>query len=166
MIHTFGADAKRIRHALSVAGFARAISGEESLPAETALVLAAGALLHDIGIHESERKYGSTAGKLQEKEGPPIARELLEGLGLTDGFVERVCYLVGHHHTYSAIDDVDFQILVEADFLVNIFEDGMDNAEVQSVGNRIFKTGAGLALLQRMYGFNPEVAPPNQEETS
>ena len=33
---------------------------------------------------------------------------------------ERVAYLIGHHHTYDKIEGMDYQILVEADFLVNI----------------------------------------------
>ena len=32
--------------------------------------------------------------------------------------------LIGHHYTYDHIDAPDWQILVEADFLVNLFEDG------------------------------------------
>ena len=38
----------------------------------------AAAILHDIGIHEAERKHGSSSGRLQELEGPPIARAILE----------------------------------------------------------------------------------------
>ena len=36
--------------------------------------------------------------------------------------IRRVEYLVGHHHTYKDIDGLDYQILVEADFLVNILK--------------------------------------------
>ncbi len=74
----FGDDAKRIGHALRVTGFADEILLHE--PGDRELVLAT-ALLHDIGIREAERKYGSSAGDLQEREGPPVARKILEGLG-------------------------------------------------------------------------------------
>jgi hypothetical protein len=164
MIGYFGADARRIHHALKVVGFARTIAAEEGLPEETLRVLLAVAVLHDIGIHEAERKYGSSAGKLQEKEGPAVARTLLDGLDLPDGFVERVCFLVGHHHTVSAIDGPDFQVLVEADFLVNAYEEGMDAAEIQAVGRKVFRTASGLGLLCRIHGFNPDVGPPTPEE--
>ncbi len=159
MIGYFGADAKRIHHALKVAEFARLIASAEDLPADGRDVLLAAAYLHDIGIHEAERRFGSAAGKLQEKVGPEVAAGLLVGLGLPDAFVERVLFLVGHHHTYSAIDGPDFRILVEADFLVNIHEDGMDAAEVQSVGSRLFRTATGRAFLSRIHGFNPDVVP-------
>lgn len=39
---------------------------------------------------------------------------------------ERVSYLVGHHHTYDHIDGMDYQILVEVDFLVNFNENGTE----------------------------------------
>ncbi len=158
MIGYFGFDAKRIHHALKVVGFARAIAGGEDLPADLLQVLVAAAFLHDIGIHEAERKYGSTAGKLQEKEGPAVARTLLDGLDLPDGFVERVCFLVGHHHTYAAIDGPDFQILVESDFLVNVLEEDMDAAEIQAVGRKVFRTATGIGLLGRIHGYNPSMA--------
>ena len=38
---------------------------------------------------------------------------------------ERVQYLIGRHHTYNDIDGIDYQILVEADFLVNMYEDSL-----------------------------------------
>jgi len=65
----FGEDQKRIDHALSVLSFAEQILNDE--PGDREVVVAA-ALLHDIGIHEAERKYGSSAGRYQEIEGPPI----------------------------------------------------------------------------------------------
>ena len=79
------------------------------------------------------RKYGSAGGKLQEAEGPAIAKGMLERLGFAPAIVERVCYLVGHHHTYTDIDGIDYQILVEADFLVNLYEDGSSRATCETV---------------------------------
>lgn len=79
--------------------------------------------MHDIGIHQAEARYGSSNGKYQEELGPAEARNLLEQLHVAETDIDRVCYLVGHHHTYSHIDGLDYQILVEADFLVNLYED-------------------------------------------
>ena len=39
--------------------------------------------------------------------------------------VERICYLIGHHHTYKDVDGADYQLLLEADFLVNAYEDAL-----------------------------------------
>ena len=107
--------------------------------------------MHDIGIKESERKYASTAGKYQQLEGPPIAREFLQEFNLSQSFVERVCYLIGNHHTYTKIDDLDFQILVEADFLVNIFEGDLGQEQVKIIKEKYFKTKTGRSYLESMY---------------
>ena len=42
------------------------------------LIFQTAALTHDIGIHVCEEKYGNCNGKLQEKEGPAIAKKLFE----------------------------------------------------------------------------------------
>jgi len=151
MIGYFGGDTRRINHALKVFAFARIISYHEHLDQETENTLLYTALLHDIGIVEAERKYRSSAGNYQQIEGPPVARKILEELGIAVPAIDRVCFITGNHHSYTKIDGIDFQILVEADFLVNIFEDEMDEAATVSVYDRIFKTDAGKRLLRTMY---------------
>lgn len=122
MISYDGGDPARIQHFIKVYTFAVMIGEGEQLPKETMEILRAAALVHDIGIKVAEEKYGSSDGKLQEKEGPPVARQMLTEIGYPQEVVDRVCYLVGHHHTYLDMDGMDYQILVEADFLVNLFE--------------------------------------------
>jgi hypothetical protein len=41
--------------------------------------------------------------------------------------------------------------LVEADFLVNIFENGMDEKMVKSIREKYFKTNTGIHLLDKMF---------------
>ena len=65
--------------------------------------------------------------------------------------IDRVCFIVGNHHSYNKIDDKDFQILVEADFLVNIYEEDMDKSSVSSIRDKYFTTAAGTELLTNMY---------------
>lgn len=144
-------DPRRVQHALKVYAFAKAIGEEEGLAAGPLSVLETAAVLHDIGIHESERKYGSSAGNYQELEGPPIAREILKPFGLPAEFTERVCYLIGHHHTYSNINGPDYQILVEADFLVNLYEDGLKPEQARTALEKIFRTQTGKKYLQQMF---------------
>ncbi|MEG6511121.1 HD domain-containing protein [Desulforamulus ruminis] len=151
MIAYFGADVKRINHALKVYALAKSIGELEGLTGEKLEILDAASILHDIGIKESERKYSSTAGKYQQLEGPPIAREFLQEFNLSQSFVERVCYLIGNHHTYTKIDDLDFQILVEADFLVNIFEGDLGQEQVEIIKEKYFKTKIGRSYLESMY---------------
>jgi hypothetical protein len=151
MIGYFGGDARRINHALKVYGFACAIAGGEGLTGKERTALLLAAVLHDIGIPEAERKYGSSSGAHQEAEGPPVARQLLERAGVDKETVDRVCHIVGNHHSYHTIDGIDFQILVEADFLVNIFEDDMGRGAVESVRDKYFRTRTGRALLESIY---------------
>ena len=68
------------------------------------------AVVHDIGILTAERKYDSSAGKCQELEGSAEAKDLLSGLGWPQEVIDRVCYLVRHHHTYANIDKPDDKI--------------------------------------------------------
>jgi len=121
MIGYFGHDVRRINHALKVHAFASLIACREVEDIRTREIIGITALLHDIGIHEAEKKYNSTAGNYQEIEGPPIARKILEHLQVPADISDRVCFITGTHHSCPRIDGLDFQIIVEADLLVNIF---------------------------------------------
>lgn len=153
MIQYYKDDPRRIQHFLKVHTLSRLIAMEENLDVGTQFTLEAAALVHDIGIKKAEEKYGQCGGKLQEREGPPEAEKMLSQLGFAKETIERVCYLVGHHHTYKGIFGEDYRILVEADFLVNLYEDGIhDPATLCSVYEKIFVTETGRKLFQTMYG--------------
>ena len=145
-------DPRRIQHFMKVHDFARTIGQLEGLDEQTLYILESAAVVHDIGIHVCEEKYGSCEGKLQEKEGPAIAKELLERLGYEQKVINRICYLVGHHHTYTNIDGIDYQILVEADFLVNMYEDGVSPDAVHKAYQNIFQTENGRKICRNMFG--------------
>ena len=146
-------DARRIHHLIKVHDLAVTIGVLEKMPADELYVLEAAAILHDIGIHKSEEKYQSSAGKYQEIEGPGEAEKILCRLGaFTNSQINRIKYLIAHHHTYNDIQGMDYQILVEADFLVNLYEDNSSLSAVKNVLEKIFKTNAGTKLLKDMYG--------------
>ena len=145
-------DPRRIQHFMKVHDFARTIGQLEGLDDDTLYILESAAVVHDIGIHVCEEKYGSCEGKLQEKEGPALAKELLERLGYEQEVINSICYLVGHHHTYTNIDGVDYQILVEADFLVNLYEDEVSSDAVRKAYQNIFKTESGRKICRNMFG--------------
>ena len=144
-------DTEQIQHFLKVHQFARLIGRMEALPSDVQETLEAAAVVHDIGIHPAQRKYGSSDGPYQEREGPPLARELLKRLGWEEAVTERVAWLVGHHHTYTGIDGADYQILVEADFLVNLFEGGHSDDAQRKVYRQIFRTEGGKKLFRTMF---------------
>jgi HD superfamily phosphodiesterase len=150
-LNYFDGDVRRINHLLKVYGFSKHIGELEKLDSKTQETLEIAAILHDIGIKISEEKYNSSAGSYQQIEGPPIARTILEELLVDEDIIERVCYLIAHHHTYNDILGVDYQILVEADFIVNIYEDEVKNESIISIREKIFKTASGIALLNSLY---------------
>ena len=154
MIRYYSGDAKRIQHFVKVHAFAKLIGEMEQLDEKSMKILETAAYVHDIGIKPAERKYGKCNGKLQEQEGPSVAREMLVKLGFEDKITERVCYLVGHHHTYTNIEGMDYQILVEADFLVNLYEDHSNMETVNSVYHKIFRTESGKQICKTMF-LNP-----------
>ena len=152
MINLYKGDAKRIQYFCKVHSYAKLIAESENVDRNTLYILEAAALVHDIGIHCCEEKYGACTGKLQEKEGPAIAEKLLSELGFDEDVTGRVKYLVAHHHTYNNIDGMDYQILVEADFLVNIYEDELSEAVAEQAYNNIFRTETGRRLCREMFG--------------
>ena len=151
MIGLYHGDAKRIQHFCKVHSYAKLIAEMENVDAKTLFILETAALTHDIGIHLCEEKYGNCNGKLQEKEGPAIAEKLLAELGFSREVSERVQYLITHHHTYNNIDGIDYQILVEADFLVNLFEDKVSPDGCRNAYHKIFRTESGKRLYRTMY---------------
>lgn len=46
---------------------------------------------------------------------------------------------------------MDYQILVEADFLVNIYEGNMDKDKIISIKNNICRTKTGIEILDTMF---------------
>ena len=151
MITYDSGDIRRIEHFMKVYGYAAAIGKLEGLDPRTQEILEAAALLHDIGIKVSEEKYHSSAGKYQEMEGPAEARKLLDGICPDKELTDRVCWLIGHHHTYSDIQDIDHQILVEADFLVNLAEDHASEESVLHTLENIFRTKSGIDFLRSIW---------------
>ncbi len=151
MIQYNAPDQRRINHALKVHGYASCIAVAEGCSPDQLRVLEVAAVLHDIGIHEAERKYGSTAGPYQEQEGALIARNLLEDLELSNEEVERIVFLVGHHHSLDAVDGLDFQALIEADFVVNADEGGLEAPAIGAFVARHFKTETGKGLMAKLF---------------
>jgi len=112
-------DFKRIGHAGRVARYAEQIGKREG--GNLAVILCA-AYLHDIGIPEAERKYNSAAPEHQEKEGPPIARAILEKLRAKTPLIDEVCDIIGHHHHPKEDETLNFKVVYDADQIANLEE--------------------------------------------
>ena len=142
-----------IQHFLKVHAFARLIGSKEGLDDRTLHILETAAIVHDIGIVPSLRVYGDDAGRHQEELGPEEAEKLLAALGYDADVIARVSLLVSRHHTYTDILGMDHQILIEADFLVNLFENQASQEAIVHADQTIFATITGRALLHTMFRF-------------
>lgn len=142
---------KRIQHLIKVYTLSKLIALGEGLDPETRFTLEAAAIVHDIGIRKAEEVYGRCTWKDQEELGPVEANKLLTELGFPRSVTERVCWLVGHHHTYTDIQGLDYQILVEADFLVNLYEKAEPPEVQRSVYQTIFRTETGRRLCREHF---------------
>lgn len=142
-----------VNHFMKVWGFARTIGVEEGLDEKTLFTVEAAAILHDIACPLCRRKYGNTMGKYQEEEGEALAGSLLAETDIPKDIRDRVVYLVAHHHTYTGVNGIDYQILLEADYLVNADESQANRENIQSTGDKIFRTKTGLRILKELYGY-------------
>lgn len=148
----FDGDVKRIQHFLKVLQISSLIAEEEALPPQEEELLQMAACLHDIGIPNSEKKYGCADGRYQQIEGVPVARELLASLGEDTQTAERICRMISLHHSYSRIgDDLLLRILVEADMLVNAFEEGVPPESLAHFAEHIVRTQTGKRLFSLLY---------------
>jgi hypothetical protein len=150
MKKVFEQDQKRIEHTLAVLNYAEQIQRSEG--GELFIVRAA-AILHDIGIHEAERKYASSAGKYQEIEGPPIAERILKSCDVPTEQFKHVCRIVGSHHSANDVDTPEFRIVWDADWLVNIPAEfpGASREKLQEIIDKVFKTHKGRQVAMESF---------------
>jgi len=120
----FRTDFKRIGHATRVARHAEKIGKKEM--GNLAVILGA-SYLHDIGIHEAERKHGSTAAKYQEIEGPEIAKSIMIKLGAKEELIDEVCDIIGHHHHPRTEETANFKVVYDSDLIANLEEKHKEN---------------------------------------
>jgi hypothetical protein len=146
----FDGDLKRIEHARKVTEYAEKLLEQEEGNYE---VVIGASVLHDIGIHEAERKHGSNSGKYQEIEGPPIASKILTKLGFEAGQIDEICDIIGHHHSPSKITTRNFGILYDADWLVNLKDEYniQDKNKLSHIIEKVFLTESGKTLAKEIY---------------
>ena len=140
-----------IDHFLRVWAYAKTIGEQERLDGETQFILEVAAITHDIACPLCREKYGNTNGKYQEAEGAPLVKDFLSDTGMTQEQIERVAFLVAHHHTFTGIEGIDWQILIEADYIVNASESGFGRESLESFLRKIMKTESGKRLLRSVF---------------
>ena len=140
-----------INHFMQVWAYAKMIGEQEGLDPQTQFILEVAALTHDIACPLCRKKYGHADGKHQEKEGAPMVRAFLDGSGMEPSQIERVAYLVGHHHTLAPVDGDDYQILLEADYIVNAAESGYSRNNIENFISRVMRTESGKRITRSVF---------------
>lgn len=144
-----------IDHLIRVWTYARTIGELEGLDAEKQYILEVAAITHDIACPLCREKYGNTNGKRQEEEGGSMVEAFLRDTGMSREAIGRVSYLVSHHHTFSDIDGIDYQILIEADYMANATEGGYPKDKIEAALRSIIKTKSGAGLIRSVFCLPP-----------
>lgn len=151
MIDFYEGNLHDIAHFLKVWSLAKTIGAQEKLDAHSMEILELAAVVHDIACPLCRKKYGNTNGQNQEKESPPLVEAFFAGMPISREDVERISWLVAHHHTYTDVNTIEHRILLEADFLVNAGESSYSRKVIGEARQRVFCTAAGTRLLDSMY---------------
>lgn len=153
MIDFYHGSLHDINHFIKVWTYAKTIGELEHLDSETQFILEAAAVVHDISCPLCREKYGNADGKRQEEESPALVAAFLKDTGMSAPQIDRVVYLVAHHHTLDNIEGLDYQILIEADYIVNADESGYSPENIANFDKIHFKTPAGHSLLHSVFRF-------------
>lgn len=151
MIDYYDGNTNDIAHFLKVYSFAETIGRLEGLDNKTQTILEYSAIVHDISCPLCRVKYGNTNGHYQEIESEALLREFFKEFNIDKDILERIIYIVTHHHTYTNVDGLDYQILLEADYLTNASEQDKWFNQLESFKENVFKTKSGLCLLNSMF---------------
>ena len=140
-----------IEHILKVLKNAEDIMKEENIGEEEKEFISVIAILHDICAVEAQ-KNGSIDGVYQEKEGPEVAKEILKKVGYNKN-IDRICFIIGNHHTLSKIDGLDFQIQWEADLLENltVMDKEKEQKKIKKCIDEYFKTNTGKRIAYNRF---------------
>ena len=140
-----------VDHFIRVWTYAKTIGELERLNPGTQRILEVAAITHDIACPFCREKHGNTNGKKQEEEGVPMVREFLKDSELTAEEIDRVAFLIGHHHTFTGIDGIDWQILLEADYLANATENNYNEQNIRNFLDKVAKTASGRRLISEVF---------------
>ena len=140
-----------IDHFIKVWAYAKNIAELENIDSEIQYVLEIAAITHDIACSLCREKYVNTNGKYQEIEEEYLVREFLTEFNLSSKQIEKVAFLVAHHHSFNNIQGIDYQILIEADYIVNAEESNYSRENIKNFSKKFFKTNTGIMLLKSIY---------------
>ncbi|MFA5424701.1 MAG: hypothetical protein WC374_12680, partial [Phycisphaerae bacterium] len=79
---------------------------------------------------------------------PPIAKKILLKNAFTESDIDHICAIIANHHSAKNIDTLEFRVIWDSDWLVNIPDelDLADKPALRSFIEKIFKTTAGKEI--------------------
>ncbi len=152
-------DKKRIDHSLKVTNYAEELiklsDRKEITQTINPAVIVYSAILHDIGIKNSEEKYNSSAPKYQEIEGPPVTRDILSSFPIEESIINEICEIIANHHSPGNIDSYNFKLLYDADWLVNLPDlhdlPKKNRQEIIDIINKLYLTEVGKEKAKEIF---------------
>lgn len=146
---------RRTQHILKVYALAKLLGEAEGLDEEQRQILQAAAILHDIPIRYCKEHYsGDACQQNQQQAAPHLVRGFLEQAGYCPENVAPVLELVLHHHDYTSPRSKLLQLLIEADLIVNCYENRPDMEQEKRIFG-LFETSCGKQLLELCLHPNP-----------
>lgn len=109
---------------------------------------AGSAILHDIAIKYCKKHYnGDASQEKQKKEASHLVQEFLQEANYLPSYIPKIVDLVSKHHDYRKEKSKLLQILIEADLIVNCYENQPDYKKSKFIKD-IFQTTGGKKLLE------------------
>ena len=139
--------ARRTQHILKVYALAKVFGEQEGLNQEEQELLQAAAILHDIPIKFCKEKYqGDASQENQQKEAPKLVEGFMLDAEYSKKDVEIVLDMVLNHHKYHIEHTRLLQILIEADLIINYYEEGQKTEYFEKI-KELFVTETGRGFL-------------------
>ena len=107
----------------------------------------AAAILHDVTIKYCKEHYNGDASQNNQKQVVSIlVTRFLESANYLPSYVPKIIELVNCHHDYDKPKNKLLQLLMEADLIVNCYENRPDHKKAEYI-KKIFQTDGGKELL-------------------
>lgn len=146
-------DSTQIAHTLCVHEYTRMLAMREGYDERKRGLLEIAALLHDIGCPSAKWKYGDSQPIHQQQEGMCIAADWFasDPSWLDTQEAQWVVDVVGAHHNAVQAEVLGFEVLYEADLIVNLFEGyyPVDYADVYY--RKMVRTKSGKQLFRQLF---------------
>ena len=74
-------------------------------------------------------------------------------MGFDSEETDEICDIIGHHHSPGKINTINFRVLYDADWLVNLADeyDIRDKKKITRIIDRVFCTETGMSLARDIY---------------